>query len=64
MLSGHFTTEDRKVAGSNSLPLASLRNFGNFPYSPLPVSFGRDTPSRWSGGYARTSKISQTGRNV
>ena len=36
-------------------------NFGNFLYPTLPVSFGRDTKSRWSllsGVYARGSKRS------
>ena len=44
--------------------LRPLGNFGNFLYPTLPVSFGRDTKSRWSllsGAYARGSKISHTG---
>ena len=39
----------------------SLRNFGNSVYPALPVSFGRDSKSRWSllsGVYARGSKSS------
>ena len=46
------------------IPLRPLGNFGNFLYPTLPVSFGRDTKSRWSllsGAYARGSKISHTG---
>ena len=39
----------------------------SFLYPTLPVSFGRDTKSRWSqvlsGVYARGSKISHTGGN-
>ena len=41
--------------------LRPFRNFGNFLYPTLPVSFGRDTKSRWyllSGVYARGSKRS------
>ena len=48
------------VTGSPQGPLA---NFGNFCYPTLPVSFGRDTKSRWSllsGVYARGSKRSHT----
>ena len=44
-------------------PLRPLGNFGNFLYPTLPVSFGRDSKSRWpllSGVYARGSKISHT----
>ena len=45
---------------------APLRNLGNFVllYHTLPVSFGRDTTSRWSllsGVYARGSNISHIG---
>ena len=39
--------------------LRPFGNFGNFLYPTLPVSFGRDTKSRWSllsGVYARGSK--------
>ena len=41
--------------------LRPFGNFGNFLYPTLPVSFGRDTKSRWSflyGVYARGSKRS------
>ena len=44
------------VMGSN--PTEALGNFGNFLYPALPVSFGRETKSRWSllsGVYARGS---------
>ena len=44
--------------------LALLGNFGNSFYPTLPVSFGRDSKSRWSllsGLCARGSKISHTG---
>ena len=44
--------------------LPPFRNVGNFVHLSLPVSFGRDTNSRWSllsGAYARGSKISHTG---
>ena len=44
--------------------LLLFRNLGNFVYVTLPVSFGRDTKSRWSllsGVYARGSKRSHTG---
>ena len=41
-----------------------VRNLGNFVHLTLPVSFGRDTKSRWSllsSVYARGSKRSHTG---
>ena len=44
--------------------LLPFQNLGNFVLPTLPVSFGRDTKSRWSllpGVYARGSKISNTG---
>ena len=44
--------------------LPPFRNLGNFVHLTLPVSFGRDTKSRWfflSGVYARGSKRSHTG---
>ena len=40
------------------------QNVGNFVHLTLPVSFGRNTKSRWSllsGVYARGSKRSHTG---
>ena len=46
------------------IPLRPFRNFGNFLYLTLPVSFGRDTKSRrslLSSVYARGSKIYHTG---
>ena len=44
--------------------LPPFRNLGNFVHPTEPVSFGRDTKSRWSvlsGVYARGSKRSHTG---
>ena len=44
--------------------LPPFRNLGTFVHLTLPVSFGRDTKSRWSllsGVYARGSKRSHTG---
>ena len=44
--------------------LPPFRNLGNFFTPHLPVSFGKDTKSRWSllsGVYARESKRSHTG---
>ena len=44
--------------------LPSYRNLGNFITPHLPMSFGRDTKSRWSllsGVYAMGSKRSHTG---
>ena len=41
-----LTTDNRVVPGSN--PTEANGNFGNFLYPTLPVSFGRDTKSRWS----------------
>ena len=52
--------DDRVVAGSN--PTEAAWKLWQFPL--LPVSFGRDTKSRWSllsGVYARASKRSYTG---
>ena len=43
---------------------AAVSNLGNFVHHTLPVSFGRDTKSRWTlppGVYARRSKMSHTG---
>ena len=40
-------------------PLPPFRSLGNFVHLTLPVSFGRDSKSRWSllsGVYARGSK--------
>ena len=48
---------ERWTAAENHLP--RFRNLGNFVHLTLPVSFGRDTKSRWSllsGVYARGSK--------
>ena len=53
-------TDDREVPGSNLTGAA----IGNYVYPTFPVSFGRDTKSRWSllsGIYARGSKIFHTG---
>ena len=52
-------TDNRVVAGWN--PAEAVWKLGNFlyPWPTLPVSFGRDTKSRWSllsGVYARGSK--------
>ena len=55
-------TDDRVVAGSN--PAEAVWKLGNFLYPTLPVSFRRDTKSRWpllSGVYARGSERSHTG---
>ena len=44
--------------------LLPFQNLGNFVHPTFPVSFGRDTQSRWSflpGDYARGSKKSHTG---
>ena len=57
-------TDDRVVAGSN--PAEAVWKLGNFLYPTLPVSFRRDTKSRWSllsGVYARGSERSHTGGN-
>ena len=63
--SGGRAVERRTVKGTvvqSHLP--PLQNLGNFFTPHLPVSFGRDTKSRWSllsGVYARGSKRSPTG---
>ena len=44
--------------------LMPVQNLGNFVHPTLPVSFGRETKSRWSllpGVYTRGSKRSHTG---
>ena len=56
----------RKVEGTGVQNyLLPFRNLGNFVHPTLPVSFGRDTKSRWSllsGVYARGSKRPHTGK--
>ena len=57
-------TGDRMVLGSNHAVAISLRNFDNYAYRALPVSFGGDTKSSrslLSGVYVGVSKISHTG---
>ena len=52
-------TVNRGTVVQSHLP--PFRNLGNFVHLTLPVSFGRDTKSRWSllsGVYARGSKRS------
>ena len=54
--------QSRGVVVQSHLP--PFRNLGNFVHVSLPVSFGRDTKSRWSllsGVYAGGSKRSHTG---
>ena len=66
---GFKTTGDRasdfsvEGTGVQNHLLLPFQNLGNFVHPTLPVSFGRDTKSRWSllpGVYARGSKISHT----
>ena len=51
------STDNRMVAGSN--PTEAVWKLWQFPLPPLPVSFGRDTKSRWH--LLPGSKISHTG---
>ena len=54
---------DRRDRGSKPPP--PFRSLANFVYPALPVSFGRDSKSRWSllsGVYARGSKRSHAGK--
>ena len=63
--SGGRAVERRTVnRGDGGSILPPFRNLGNFFTPHLPVSFGRETKSRWSllsGVYARGSKKSHTG---
>ena len=64
-----FTFSLQPGSGGKPFPvvqshLSPFRNLGNFVHLTLPVSFGRDTKSRWSllyGVYARGTKRSHTG---
>ena len=65
-LSGYLEhATDNRVVAAVRIPLRPFGgNFGNFLYPTLPVSFGRETKSRWSllsGVYARGRKISHKG---
>ena len=51
--------------GVGSKPPPPFRSWDNFVYPTVPVSFGRDSKSRWSllsGAYARGSKSPHTGK--
>ena len=66
MGSGGRAVERRTVnrGDGGSIPPTAVSKLGNFFTPHLPVSFGRDTKSRWSllsGVYARGSKRSHTG---
>ena len=52
---------DCRSRGGGSMPSLPFQSLGNFVYFTLPVSFGRDSKSRWSllsGVNARGSKLS------
>ena len=64
--SGHVVERHTVNRGDgSSVPPTSVSKLKAISFTPhLPVSFGRDTKSRWSllsGGYARGSKRSHTG---
>ena len=62
--SGRVVERTVNRGDGGSIPPTAVSKLSNFVHLTLPVSFGRDTKSRWSllsGVYARGSKRSHTG---